>query len=125
MPLKLLKESNPVEVAEFFTTQNIVDEPAFAWWVKFFLTKCDRIISAVNSRVQKATHKFGIKITTSVADCARLGKENGNTMWMDSLTKEMTAVGIEFEILEDDEHLMLGYTKSSRHLIFDVNMDFT
>ena len=48
MPLKLLNESNPVEVAEFVTDLNIVDEPAFAWWVSFVLQKCDRIISAVN-----------------------------------------------------------------------------
>ena len=27
VPLKLLKESNPVEVAEFVTARNIADEP--------------------------------------------------------------------------------------------------
>ena len=82
-----MKESNPVEVADFVTARNIADEPAFVWWVPFFLRKRDRIISAVNSRVQKSTYKFGIKIPTSVVDCARLNKENGNTMWMDALTK--------------------------------------
>ena len=67
--LKLLKESNPVEVSKFITAQNIIDEPAFAWWVPFILSKCDRILYAVNSRVRNATHKFEIKIPTSVADC--------------------------------------------------------
>ena len=96
MPLKLLKESNPVEVAEFVTALNIANEIAFAWWVTFSLRKRDRIISAVNSRVRKATYKFGIKIPTSVADCARLDKDNWNTMWMDDLTKEITAAGAAF-----------------------------
>ena len=40
---------------------NIEDEPVFSWWVPFVLRKRDRIISAVNSHVRKATHKFGIK----------------------------------------------------------------
>jgi hypothetical protein len=29
--LKILKESNPVQVAEYVTARNIADEPAFAW----------------------------------------------------------------------------------------------
>ena len=72
MPLKLLKESNPVEVAKLVTALNIVDDNAFAWWVTFFLRKRDRNISAVNSSIQKVTYKFGIKIPTSVADCAQI-----------------------------------------------------
>jgi hypothetical protein len=31
--LKDLKESNPVEVAEYAVANKIDDEPAFAWWV--------------------------------------------------------------------------------------------
>ena len=32
-----LKESNPVDVAEFARSRNIENEPAFAWWV------CDEV----------------------------------------------------------------------------------
>ena len=32
---------------------------------------------------------------------------------------------ITFKILEDNESLPVGYTKSSGHLIFDVKIDFT
>ena len=60
-----------------------------------------------------------------MVDYARLDKWNGNTMWMDDLTKEMTAFGVAFEVLEDDEHLPVGYTNSSGHLILDVKIDFT
>ena len=37
----------------------------------------------------------------------------------------MKAVGIDFKILEEDEHLPVGYKRSSGHIIFIVNMDFT
>jgi hypothetical protein len=37
--LKLLKESNPVQVAGYATSRNIAEEPAFAWWVSYILRK--------------------------------------------------------------------------------------
>ena len=33
MPLKILKESIPVEIAKYVTARDLADEPAFAWWV--------------------------------------------------------------------------------------------
>ena len=51
VPLKVLKESNPVEVAEYISSRKLAGEAAFAWWVPYTLRKRDRIISAVNSRV--------------------------------------------------------------------------
>ena len=93
----------------------IAGELAFAWWVPYVLKKCDRIVYSINPRVKKATHKFGINIPTSYDDYKRLDKENGNTFWIDVLKKEMKDVGIAFKILEEDEHLPVGYKKSSGH----------
>ena len=87
LTMKLLKESNPVEVAEYVKARNINDDPAFAWWVPYTLRNRDRIISAVNSRVRKATHKFGIEIPTYIEHRKRIDKDNGNTLWMDSVIK--------------------------------------
>ena len=58
--LKILKESNPVQVAEYVTARDIAEEPAFAWWVPYVLRKRDVIVSAVNSWVRKISHKYGI-----------------------------------------------------------------
>ena len=41
-----LKESYPVEVAEYAVAQGIDHEPAFAWWTRHVLKRRDRIISA-------------------------------------------------------------------------------
>ena len=37
--LKDLKESNPIEVAEYVVTNKIANEPVFIWWAKDVLRK--------------------------------------------------------------------------------------
>ena len=44
-PLRLLKESNPVDIAEYVLSRKINNEPAFAWWVPYTLRKRYVIIS--------------------------------------------------------------------------------
>jgi len=58
--LKDLKESYPVQLAEYAVTARIAEEPAFAWWVPFTLRKRNRIIAKVKSKYWVRTHKFGI-----------------------------------------------------------------
>ena len=66
VPLKDLKASNPVELAEYAVANNIEEEPAFKWWVKDTLRKRDRIISKVKAKYWRTTHKFGIEVPKSV-----------------------------------------------------------
>ena len=42
-----LKESHPLQVAQFAFSVQITDEPAFNWWVSWVLKKRDRIVSQV------------------------------------------------------------------------------
>ena len=51
--------------------------------------------------------------------------KNGNNFWVKAIKKEMTKVGIAFEILEEDKSAPARWSKESGHLIFDVKMDFT
>ena len=44
-----LKESYPIQVAEYAMAQGIDHEPAFGWWVPYILKKRDRILAAVKS----------------------------------------------------------------------------
>ena len=50
VPLKDLKDSNPVPLAEYAVANKISEEPAFAWWVRLTLKRRDRIIKKVKSR---------------------------------------------------------------------------
>ena len=120
--LKDLKESNPVEVAEYAKANGIDDEPAFKWWVPYTLRKRDRIISAVNQRVKKVTHKYGVRVPKSVEEAYAFDKANGNTLWRDAIAKEMANVSIAFELIEARESLAPGFKKTSCHMIFDVKL---
>jgi hypothetical protein len=80
-PMKDLKESNHVEVAKYAVANKIVSEPAFLWWVPFTLKKRDRIIAAVNNRIAKKTHKFGIRVPKDMAEANAIDKESGNALW--------------------------------------------
>jgi hypothetical protein len=94
--LKILKESNPVQVAEYVTARDIAEEPAFAWWVPYVLRKRDVIVSAVNSRVRKTSHKYGIDLLTSVRHAIEIDRKNGDTLWQDALSKEMGAKPVPY-----------------------------
>ena len=78
--LKNLKESHPIQVAEYAMNNLIIKEPAFAWWVKGVLQKKDHISNAVKSRHAKKTHKFGIRVPKSVKEALEIDKETNTTM---------------------------------------------
>jgi hypothetical protein len=125
VPLKDMKESHPVETAEYVCAKRIDKEPAFIWWVPYTLCKRDRIIASVKSRIRKTEIKYGVELPTSVAHAYELDKKNGNDFWSKAIEKEMSNVGIAFEILEDGQKAPIGWSKASGHIVFDVKMDFT
>ncbi len=70
-----LKESHPIETAEYAVTKGLNHEPAFNWWVPHVLKKRDQIISIVRRRTTrylKRTHKFGIDIPKTVKEALAL-----------------------------------------------------
>ena len=99
VPLRILKECNPIEVAEFAFSRNLEEEAAFSWWVDYTMKKRDAIITSVTSRISHSTHKYGIEIPQSIEEAKRIDIKNGNRMWQDAIDKEMTNVAVAFEIL--------------------------
>jgi hypothetical protein len=122
IPLSIMKESNPVDVAEYAVAAGIQNEAAFEWWVPYTLRKRDRIISAVSARVKRVTHKYGIEIPFTIQQAYDIDKKNGNNIWREAIEKEMGNLKVAFDILDHEENLPPGWTKSSGHLVFDVRM---
>lgn len=122
--LKDVKESAPVDLANYATEVEIANEPAFAWWVPHTLRKSSQIIAAVTRRTKKRTHKYGIRVPKTVQEAYKIDRENGNTLWRTSIRKEMENASVTFDIQETDT-APRGYIKTTYHMIFDVKMDFT
>ena len=79
--LKDLKQSYPVQLAEYATKMGIQDLPVFSWWIPYVLKKRNRIISKIKSKYWQRTHKYGIKIPKLVKHALQNDKENNNTFW--------------------------------------------
>jgi hypothetical protein len=121
VPLKDIKESNPVQVAEYAVANKILEEPAFAWWARHVLRKRDRIIRKVKSRYWDRTHKYGVLLPKSVAEALRIDKETGTTFWQKAIEKEIGTIEVAIEFPEDNK-APIGYQRIDCHMIFDVKM---
>jgi hypothetical protein len=118
-----LKESNPVEVVKYAVSKNLLDAPAFAWWVPYVLKKCSHIIAAVTNIYHNRTHKFGTEVPKKWEDCVKLDKENCNNLWRYSVRKETKNVCIAFQILNGYKAVPPIYQEIRCHMIFDIKME--
>ena len=119
-----LKESHPIEVAEYAVIHGLQEEPAFAWWVPQTLSDRNRIIAAVKRRVvSKKSEKFGIRIPRTWEEAVKIDKENGDTLWQDAIRAEMAKVRVAFKIVDDDYIIPPGYQVIRCHLIFDLKIE--
>jgi hypothetical protein len=110
--LKDLRESHPLEMAEYAITQGIDHEPAFNWWVPQILRLHKRIISCVNKLKMsylKKNMKFGIEVPTLVDHALDIDKCNGSTFWADAIAKEMKDVHIAFKCLNPGKCAPVDY----------------
>ena len=67
-PLKYLKESNPVDIAEYVVGNRIYEEAAFDWWVTYNLKKRDHRTAKVIACFLKKSYKFGVEVPISVEE---------------------------------------------------------
>ena len=121
-----LKESHPLQVAEFAFAVQIADEPAFNWWVSWVLKKQDRIISQAmcrSARYHKRTHKFGIELPKTVEEAYAIDRATGATFWPDAIGKEMKNVCVAFEIIGDGVAPPADHQYIRCHMVFDVKME--
>ena len=125
IPLNIIKESNPIELAEYVISRNIHTEPAFAWWVPHTIKKRNRIIKMVDSKVTKLRLKFGVEVPITVQQALKLDEKNGNKLWSNAIDKELKNVIIAFKLLDESEQPPVGSTKIPYHIVFDVRFDLT
>ena len=124
IPLKDVKESNPLETTDYAMSRGIDSEPAFAWWVKHVQRVKSRVISRLRaSKQSKHRIRFGIEVPNTIEEALDLDKANGNDFWRNAIDKELNKVRVAFQLLDDNEEVPVGSKKINYHLIFEVKMD--
>ena len=68
------------------------------------------------------THKFGIRVPTTIEESKRLDQANGYHQWWDAICQEMKNVRITFDTYDGDIDDLVGYQFVKCHMIFDVKM---
>ena len=91
-PLWVVKESNPVESAEYAVATGLAKEPAFAWWVLCTLHKQDHIIKKEQSQYWKHTNKYGVELPHNVEEALEIDHQAGTDFWQKAIEKEMENV---------------------------------
>jgi hypothetical protein len=134
IPLKDIKDTYPVEVAEYAIVNKIDHEPAFAWWINTVIRKRERIIAKLQKKYWRTEYKFGVRFPKTVEEALQIDKETGTNHWGNALKKEMGKVSVAYkprdDVTPDDVRKgraqdMLGFQETKCHIVFDVKMDFT
>jgi len=84
LPLKEVKVTSTVEVAEYAINNRIDDEPAFDWWVRDVLKKKKRLIKLPKKKHIRQGYKFGIQVPSNIQEAIAIDEANGNTFWRDA-----------------------------------------
>mmetsp|Transcript_2147 Transcript_2147/g.3294 ORF Transcript_2147/g.3294 Transcript_2147/m.3294 type:complete len:1178 (+) Transcript_2147:1032-4565(+) len=122
--LKEMKNSNPVEVAQYAIDNRIDHEAAFDWWARDILKKKQRLIKMSQSHRLRTGYKFGLRVPNTVEEALEIDRERGDTLWQDAINKEMANVRIAFDI-KSDRSAPPGYLLIPHNIIFEIKMDFT
>ena len=126
LPLKEVKSSNPLELAEYAIANKINEEPAFAWWIPTVLRTRKRMISRLKThhKIRKRS-KFGVSIPETLEEARKMDLENGNNLWEVATKKEIDKVKVAFALQDDGTPDPVGSKLINYHLIYDVKMDLT
>ena len=72
--LKDMKNSYPVQMAEYTVRHCIAGNPEFEWSIRHVLEKRNRMIGNLKSKYWVRTHKFGVNIHKSVQEAKEFDK---------------------------------------------------
>ena len=70
-----MKESYPIEVAEYDVANKIIGKPSLSWWDKINLKHRNRMINDVKYRYWSCNHKFGLELTHSLEEAIAIDRK--------------------------------------------------
>jgi len=125
VPMNIVKNCEPLLLAEYASRMNIIQESVFQWWVPHILSQKKRLLNKIKTIYHKNDLKFGIRVPKSIIEALALDKANNNKLWEQAINLEMTNVKIAFKFLDKGAPPPVGHKGIRCHIIFDVKMDLT
>ena len=107
--LKDLKNSYPVETADYAVANRIDQEPEFSWWIPHVIKKRKAVLNNAGSKYWQHIHKKGIYIPKTVQEALDEDRNNGYTLWVDSIQKEIPKIVGAVAEHDDDISDLVGY----------------
>ena len=120
--MKDIKDSYPIQTADYAIANKIDDKPAFAWWVPYVQRKRKSILQKIKSKYWQRTHKYGIRVPKSVGEALALDKENGDNLWNDAIKLEMSKIHDAVIDHDGDPNDLVGFQKITGHMVFDIKL---
>ena len=117
MSLADLKDSYPIQVADYALANGLTQEPAFRWCEPFVLKKRERILKKVKTKYWSVTYKYGLELPKSVAQALAIDRRTATDLWKLAIEKEIRNVFPAFEFLENDETSGTAWVSVCRDLL--------
>ena len=109
--MSLVNQTKPIEFAEYVHCNKLHNEPAFKWLTRKILKKRERIISKIKACMRKTGRMiFSVKVILTVKEALALDRQNVNKLFHETIEKEMNNLRIDFEVLNKNESIPVGYT---------------
>ena len=86
--LKNLKGSDSVKLTEHAVANQLVELPAFKWWVPLTLKKLDRILQKAESVCHRIIQEVEIETPRNFKMALQADPETGIAIWRDALMQE-------------------------------------
>ena len=79
--MSVVKNCEPLLLAEYASRMNIIKESVFQWWVPHILSQKKRLLNKIKTIYHKNDLKFGIRVPKSIIEALALDKANNNKLW--------------------------------------------
>ena len=123
MKMSDLKESIPIQLAEYALNHKLEDEAAFRWWVHKVMQRAKQILKALKSnKYWLRTHKYGVELPHSVKEALAIDRKTGTDYWAILIGKEMTNNMVAFQFNKKEDQIPVGHEKITAHMVFDMKL---
>jgi Reverse transcriptase (RNA-dependent DNA polymerase) len=130
-PLAVIAADDPVTCAIYAREHGLLDKSG---WKRFknIAKREKQFTRQVNQAKLRsfnnaARYKYGFEAPRTYEHAMRLDQRNGNTLWGDAITLELTQIGDFNTFIDKSHHTKVnapsGYKKIKVHFVFDVKHD--